>query len=195
MADGSRGALWTREDYLAWEERQERRHEFVAGRVVAMTGARNRHELIRGDIFFELKRQMRRKGPCEPFGPDTKVAIPNGNVRYPDVVVDCDPARDPNSQFAATPTVIFEVLSPSNRWLDRERKLADYQQIEACRMIVVVWSTAARLELLARNESGAWASTAEVFEGRDAVALLPVIGAELPLAEVYGGLSDADLPD
>jgi Uma2 family endonuclease len=160
-----------------------------------MTGARNRHELIRGDIFFELKRQMRRKGPCEPFGPDTKVAIPNGNVRYPDVVVDCDPARDPNSQFAATPTVIFEVLPPSNRWLDRERKLADYQQIEACRMIVVVWSTAARLELLARNESGAWASTAEVFEGRDAVALLPVIGAELPLAEVYGGLSDADLPD
>jgi Uma2 family endonuclease len=195
MADGSRGALWTREEYLAWEERQERRHEFVAGRVVAMTGARNRHELIRMNIAVALRLMLGRKGPCEPFGPDTKVAIPSGNVRYPDIVVDCTPDRDLNSQFAATPTVIFEVLSPSNRWLDRERKLADYQQIEACRMIVVVWSTAARLEVLARNESGAWASTAEVFEGRDAVALLPAISAELSLAEVYGGLSDADLPD
>jgi Uma2 family endonuclease len=195
MADGSQARLWTREEYLAWEEQQERRNEFVAGRIVAMTGARNRHEMIRGDIFFELKRQLRRMGPCEPFGPDTKVAVPNGNIRYPDVVVDCDPERDPNSQFAAKPTVIFEVLSPSNRWLDRERKLADYQQIPECRAIVVVWSTAARLEVLSRDENGAWASVAEVFEGRDAVALLPAVGAELALAEVYGGLSDADLPD
>ena len=129
MADGSQARLWTREEYLAWEERQERRHEFVGGRVVAMTGARNRHEQIRGVVFFQLKLQLRGRKPCEPYGPDTKVAIPNGNVRYPDVLVDCDPDRDANSQFSVAPTLIVEVLSPSNRWLDRERKIADYQAL------------------------------------------------------------------
>lgn len=32
---------FTAEDYLAWEETQVEKHEFVAGEVFAMTGARH----------------------------------------------------------------------------------------------------------------------------------------------------------
>lgn len=90
---------------------------------------------------------------------------------------------------------MVELPSPSNGWLGRERRLADYQRIEAGNTIVVVWSTAARLEVLARTDAGVQRSAAEVFEGLDAVAQLPAIGPELALPEVYARLSDADLPD
>ena len=60
---------------------------------------------------------------------------------------------------------------------------------------MIVWSSASLVEVLSRADDGAWASSAEVFEGRDAVVLLPAIAAEIALAEVYAGLTDADLPD
>jgi Uma2 family endonuclease len=93
------------------------------------------------------------------------------------------------------PTVIFEILSPSNRWYDRANKIADYQLLPACRHILIVWSTAARIEILSRLEDDNWARTAEVYEGREAQLVLAAIEIKLPLEDVYRGFTDADLPD
>jgi Uma2 family endonuclease len=195
MADGTAPLSWTRVDFLAWEEQQDTKHELVDGKVYAMAGAKNRHEKIKNNLVYFLRSVLPANGPCEPFGSDTKVAIPNDNFRYPDLVIDCTSPRNLDSQFAETPTVIFEILSPSNRWYDRERKLADYQLLPACRHIVVVWSTAARIEVLSRRDDESWARSADVYEGRDATVLLAALDTKVPLSDVYRGFADADLPD
>lgn len=195
MADGSLSNRWTPEDYLIWEEQQETKHELVDGKLYAMAGAKNRHEKIKRNLMIFLDQKLTANSPCEPFGSDTKVAIPNGNYRYPDLVIDCTQPRDLDSMFAETPTVIFEILSLSNRWYDRERKLADYQLLPACLHIVVVWSTAARVEILSRGQDGQWGRSADVSEGRDSIADLPAIETKLPLEAIYRGFADADLPE
>ncbi len=181
--------------YLAWEENQEFKHEFVGGFAVPSHGKTIRIAKLIGNLHFAIHQIDPANGPCEPFGSDTKVAIPNDNFRYPDLVIDCTSPRDLDSQFADTPIVIFEILSPSNRWYDRERKLADYQLLPECRHIVVVWSTAARIEVLSRHDDESWARRAEVYEGRDATILLAALDTKVPLSDVYRGFADADLPD
>jgi Uma2 family endonuclease len=160
-----------------------------------MAGAKNRHEKIKKNLITFLDRALPDDGPFEPFGSDTKVAIPNGNYRYPDLVIDCTQPRDLDSIFAETPAVIFEILSPSNRWYDRASKIADYQLLPACRHIVIVWSTAVRVEVLSRLEDDSWAREAEVYEGREALVVLAALDLKVPLDDVYRGFSDADLPD
>ena len=43
------------ETYLAWEERQEEKHEFVAGEVFAMAGARREHVVVSGNLAVPFK--------------------------------------------------------------------------------------------------------------------------------------------
>lgn len=42
------------DDYLLWEETQSDKHEFVAGEVFAMVGARREHVTVAGNIFALL---------------------------------------------------------------------------------------------------------------------------------------------
>jgi Uma2 family endonuclease len=195
MADGNSPLRFSAQEFLDWEEQQETKHELVDGKVYAMAGAKKRHERIKGNIYYHLRSKLPANGPCEPFGSETKVAIPNGNFRYPDLVVDCGQSKDLESVFAETPTVIFEILSPSNRWYDRANKIADYQLLPVCRHIVIVWSTAARIEILSRLDDDSWARSAEVYEGREPQLVLAAIDIKLPLEDVYRGFTDADLPD
>jgi Uma2 family endonuclease len=195
MADGNSQLRLSAQEFLDWEEQQDTKYELVGGKVFAMSGAKNRHEKIKNNVSFFLRSNLPDNGLCEPYGSDTKVAIPNGNFRYPDLVVDCTQPRNLDSVFAETPTVIFEILSPSNRWYDRANKIADYQLLPTCRHIVIVWSTAVRLEVLSRLEDDSWARAAEVYEGREAEVALAALDLKVPLEGVYRGFSDADLPD
>lgn len=180
---------------MDWEDRQGTKHELIDGKVYAMAGAKNRHEKIKKNIVSLLDRVLPANGACEPFGSDTKVAVPNGNYRYPDLVIDCTEPCDLESYFADTPAVVFEILSPSNRWYDRANKIADYQLLPACRHIVIVWSTAARIEVLWRLDDDSWAREAEVYEGREAEVALTALDLKVPLEDIYRGFADADLPD
>ena len=44
----------TKEEFLAWEERQELRHEFDGHKVIAMVGATQAHELIVANILLSV---------------------------------------------------------------------------------------------------------------------------------------------
>jgi Uma2 family endonuclease len=181
--------------YLAWEENQEFKHELVGGFAVPSHGKTIRIAKLIGNLHFTFHQIHLANGTYEAFGSQTKVVIPNGNYRYPDLVIDCTLLRDLDSVFADTPTVIFEILSPSNRWYDRASRITDYQLLPACHHIVIVWSTAARIEVLSRLDDDSWARTADVYEGREAEVLLAALDIKVPLNDVYRGFADADLPD
>ena len=52
--------------YLANEQGAEIRHEFIGGRVYAMVGASDRHNLVAGNIFVALHQHLR-GSPCQVF--------------------------------------------------------------------------------------------------------------------------------
>jgi Uma2 family endonuclease len=70
--------------------------------------------------------------------------------------------------------------------LDRTDKRRDYQRLASLRHYVLIAQDALRVEAYTRGRRG-WRF--EEIEGQDAVLALEAFGIELPLAEIYDGLS------
>lgn len=177
------------EDYLAWEEAQREKHEYVDGgpalrRLRMMTGGTFRHAQVARNVIRHLANRLV-GGPCQPIGSDFKVRGATGNSRYPDVTVECG-APDPKDLVADQPRVIIEVLSPSNDTFAQLRALEDYQSVAAAQCIVFLDQRKPSAKVWARDGAG-WRDY--WLEGGDAVLDLPSIGAQLSFAEIYDGVT------
>lgn len=173
------------EEYLEGEALADTKHEYVAGVVYAMAGAKNRHNVIANNILGELY-SLLRSHRCQPFNSDTKVRIRYGDdVRfyYPDAMVVCE-QNDLDEVFQDKPVIIFEVLSDSTARTDREEKRRAYQTIPTLRVYAVVESERWGVTCYHRPDDGAeW--TSELFKERDASVPLPVIAGALTLEAIY----------
>jgi len=147
---------FTREDFIAWENAQADKHEFVAGEVFAMVGARRVHVAISLNIAAKLKNHLR-SGPCRAFMADMKLEVKAADaVFYPDVLVTCHP-DDLKAEIAMHhPTVIIEVLSESTAAYDRGDKFASYRQIESLREYALIDPDSRRVEVFRRMDNGDW---------------------------------------
>jgi Uma2 family endonuclease len=67
--------------YLEFEEQSNIKHEYVDGEIYAMAGASEQHNLITGNIFFNL-RNATRGGHCKVFTSDMKLRMKNGQFYY-----------------------------------------------------------------------------------------------------------------
>lgn len=184
------------DEFLEWCTIQEGRHELIDGVPVAMAGARRAHDLVVVNALTSLRPGLR-GSPCQPFTGDFAVRIPSGNIRRPDVGVDCGPI-DPASLVAADPRLVIEVLSPSTRTFDALGKLREYQRVPGLRHIMLIDPEApqalhwrrdgdARSEGEGRDDGGRW--TDHAAEGLDAAIELPDLGVTLRLADLYEGLA------
>ena len=168
-------------EFLAWEERQERRYEFDGFRPVAMTGGTYEHDEITANLRQALKGRLAGK-PCRPCGPNVKI-LAGRSVRYPDVLVTCSPIPR-GATVIDDPVVVFEVVSKDNERTDRIDKLRDYGDTRSIRRYVILEQTSIGASVFARRGED-WIATV-LAEGD--VLQLPELGIELPLAECYAGL-------
>jgi len=136
------------------------------------------------NIIRSLGNQLR-GGPCRPTTSDLAVRIPAGNIRRPDVTIECGQA-DRRDMTVRDPRVVVEVLSPSTMSFDRFKKVVEYQTVGTLTHILLVDTEVPRIDVLARSGSETWASTR--YEGLDAKIDLPTINASLDLAEVFEGM-------
>ena len=83
-------ARFTLAEFLAWEDAQEWRHEFVDGEVFAMVGATRAHNILVSNLEHMLRAQLRPRG-CQAFHEGIKL-LAGEQCFYPDVIVTC--ARD-----------------------------------------------------------------------------------------------------
>ncbi|TFF17865.1 Uma2 family endonuclease [Jiella endophytica] len=175
----------TAEEFYAWQLEQDQNYELVDGIPVlpakAMTGASRRHDIITFNILSLLRQKLRGK-PCRPHTDDMTVRNPSGNIRRPDVIVDCKGGPD-RSMETGEPRVLFEVLSPSTMAFDRFRKVEEYKTNDSVRVVLLVASESSEVIVWRRDGEGGWHS--EIVEGLDATIALPEIGCELGMAEVY----------
>lgn len=182
MAVANRTSRMTRAEFLAWEDAQPERHEFVDGEIFAMVGATLNHNTVAGNVYALLREQLRATS-CRAYIETARVVTENSSF-YPDVFVACEQSR--KAKETREPVVIVEVLSPGTASYDRGRKWFAYQRIESLRHYVLVSQTEARVEVFTRATDG-WRYTGT--EGLDAEVALEAIGATLPLALIY---EDAD---
>ncbi|WP_428541637.1 Uma2 family endonuclease [Rhodopila sp.] len=166
----------TVDEFLAWERAQELRFEFDGIQPVAMTGGSLAHNRITTRLTVALVQHV--KSPCEPLGPELKVLTP-GRVRYPDASIICsEPDEDSD---IVSPTVVFEVMSPSTALTDRRVKAMEYAAVATIQSYVMLETD--RPEITVRRRSSGW--EAETIAGIDANLDLPEAGVTIPLAAIY----------
>ena len=176
---------WTLTAFLAWEERQELRHEFdgtgPVAMPVAMVGETLAHNIIAGNLYRTLADRLRGK-PCRAYFAGIKIEVA-GSIRYPDVVVSCTPAPG-RATLLPEPVVVFEILSPSTARTDRLLKNEEYRATPSIRRYLMLEQTLPRATMFAR-EDARWVGT---LLGPDAVIAMPELGIELPLAGAWDGV-------
>ncbi len=105
---------------------------------------------------------------------------------YPDLQVVCDP-KSGDTLYQERPVVIVEVLSESTRRTDLGEKRDAYLAIPTLKVLLFIESEAATALVFRRKSQGGFAE--EFYSGTEAVIGLPEIEAELPLADVFDGIS------
>ena len=184
----------TPSEYLAWEEMQQERHEYLDGETFAMTGARVAHNMIvvNALTFF---RQSLRGGPCQVFGADLKLRIDAANAfLYPDVMVTCDP-RDAASGADVVirhPWLIVEVLSDSTAAYDRGAKFERYRRIESLTHYLLVEQTRPYAELFRKNPQGEW--VLKPLAGDDTLRIEHPHAFDWPMATLFEGVAFEPAP-
>ncbi len=148
--------IMTAQEFIEWENAQPDKHEFLAGEVFAMVGARRVHVAIAGNCFAKIKDHLR-GGPCRAFMADMKLHLQTADaVFYPDVLITCHP-NDLKADLAMShPKVIIEVLSESTAAYDRGEKFALYRQLESLQEYVLIDPDTRRIEVFRRMDSGDW---------------------------------------
>jgi len=168
--------------FLEWEERQPLRYEFDGFAPVAMTGGSMGHAQIQRNLAVSLTNRLRGK-PCQFVGSDLKFLTADDRIRYPDGMVVCTPVAR-TAKMVRDPVIVFEVLSPSMGGNDRIVKAREYQATPSVRRYVMLEQDSVAAAVYIRGEA-AW--TFELLVA-DSSLVLPEIGVELPLAELYEGV-------
>lgn len=179
--------LYTPEEYLERERRAEHKSEYFAGEIVAMAGAKRKHNLIAVNITASLYAQLS-EAPCEVYSNDMKVQADKAKqFSYPDVVVVCgEPQfRDDQDDVLQNPTVIVEVLSPSTEAYDRGEKFLRYRQLESLQEYLLVTQNERRVERFTKQGDGSWRMT----EASDGEIVLDCIGCTLVFDNIYNKVS------
>lgn len=178
MAEPAMSLPMSRSEFLAWEHEQLEKYEFWQGEVFAMTGARQAHVMVAGNVFALLKSHLRGK-PCRAYISDMQLEVVAADaVYYPDVVVSCDPADLLAERVLQRPTVVIEVLSDSTAAYDRGVKFAAYRKLSSLKEYVLIDPERRTLEIFRRTEQDDW-----LLVTRDAAR-----GLVLPSLEFEAGL-------
>ena len=174
------------DEYLEGELVSQVKHEYVAGAVFAMVGAKNAHNMIAVNALLAFGSRLKGK-QCRPFNSDTKIRIRmKGHVRfyYPDMSVICAPNALSES-FQDQQVVIIEVLSDSTRRLDDGEKkdayftipsLTHYILLEQESPVAVVYHRVG--EYFERNE----------FTNLADVIVIDGLVLSFPLQDLYEGV-------
>ncbi|MEB3342130.1 Uma2 family endonuclease [Okeania sp.] len=144
------------EEYLEWEAKQEFRHEYIDGEIIAMTGSNLPHNDIAINFCMALKSHLRQRG-CRVNMSDAKVEdTKNSRYFYPALVISCNAEDLKSRKFIEHPKVIIEVFSPSTEKYDRGDKFKYYRQFSSLQEYVLVDSKSISVEIYQRGEGKIW---------------------------------------
>ncbi len=172
----------TIDEFLAWEERQELRWEFDGFAPVAMTGGAAGHSAIQRNLSIAPGVRLR-GNPCQVYTADLKIRGA-GSIRYPDASVVCSPVPR-TATVMDDPVVVFEVLSSGTASVDHVVKNREYRDTPSIRRYVMLEQDFIGATMFERSGED-WVGHVLCAE---AVLDMPEIGIQVPLAELYEGVT------
>ena len=180
----------TAEQYLAWEETNFEKHEYIDGEVRCMTGATGKHNRIMSSTNTAIGRQLD-DSDCFLLSSEMKVRSGNTRYLYPDLCAVCGEEKyeKENAMVLLNPVLIVEVTSPSSIDYDRGEKRDFYFDLPSIQAYLIIDQHRLYAELYTRAETG-W--HLQAFDSIDAVVPLESLECELPLAQVYRGITFSD---
>lgn len=171
------------EDYFKGEKSSPVRHEYIDGRVFAMSGVSLRHNLLTNKLFRRLVDRLDGTN-CTTFTTEVKVAASPTIYYYPDLAVTCNPIRQ-DEYVCPDPILLIEIISPTTEQIDRREKAKSYKEIGSLREYVIVEQAQQGVELHRRLDSGGW----EILQFSEGEQLhLSSIDLTLSLEDLYSGI-------
>jgi Uma2 family endonuclease len=175
MAEQAR-KLMTVDEFLAWDDGTDTRHELADGVIVAMAPPGGPHRTIVFNVSGVAYNALRGRRPCRGEV-EAGLRINEHVMWQADLAVTCESA----AREIVDPLLVVEVLSPSTRAHDLGRKLTDYKSLASVQEIWMVDSEQRWLQL--------WRRGGEGWTGQDLVGSTafdsPVLGAVVELDELY----------
>ncbi len=183
----------TVEEYLAWEETNFEKHEYIDGEVRCMAGAKAPHNRIMSNTNTAIGRQLD-DSDCFLLSSEMRVQAAETRFVYPDLSAVCGEeefARE-NEMELLNPVLVIEVTSPSTMDIDRGEKMDLYFEVPSIQAYLIIDQHRVCAQLNIRAQSG-WQAIS--FESIDDVVPLEVLSCKLPLAQVYRGIKFDAAPD
>lgn len=175
----------TREEFLAWEERQDLPFEFDGFVPLAMNGVTFAHAAIQANLLISLSSRLQ-NSPCRAVGHGMKI-VAAGSIRYPDALIVCTPVAL-DATIILDPVVVFEILSPSTQATDRGPKNREYRATPSIQRYVMLEADRIMATIFHRDGED-WVGHV-IYD--DATLDLPEVSVMIQLGEFYAGL---DLPE
>lgn len=174
--------------FLAWEADQPGKHEFLAGEVFAMVGARQKHVLVSLALAARLREHLRGTR-CRAYTSDMKLEVAAAEAVFnPDAMVSCDEADRQRPLAIQSPCLVVEVLSDATAAYDRGAKFAAYRLLPSLQEYLLVDIERRSLEVFRRQPQG-WVLAEPA--GTPPLLALHSVGLALTAEDVFG---DFDTP-
>ena len=176
----------TVEEFLDCCPNDQRHYQLIDGVIVAMAPPAIPHQIIAGNLTYELGAALRANRPHCAVRSQAGIA-PQGlsgrNHFETDITVTCEAGG--YKGIAAEPVLIVEIQSPSTERNDHFVTLPHYQRLASLQEILYVESERVAATLYRRNGEG-W-ETIEIL-GADARLHLETIGLDVALGDLYRGV-------
>lgn len=168
------------EDYLAFEEKSELRHEYYFENLIEKPGASYLHKLINGNLFFIFKMLFKDRHE-RVFMEGFKAFIKSEHVFfYPDLMISMPEAQ---KHYSTQPILIAEVLSDSTRNFDMVDKFIQYKKFESLQYYFLVEPDKHLVFFYKRMANNDWAI--ETYTAITDIIELPTLQTSIALKDIY----------
>lgn len=161
----------TADEFLAWDDGTDTRHELVDGVVTAMPPSTTRHGTVAGNAWGEITARLEKRPPCYAIV-EGGVRLDDGNHYKADVAATC--AEPSEALYVEEPFLVVEVLSESTGDRDLGAKTQRYLELPSLREIWLIDSRKRWVQVW-RRAGEAW------------IVGLPMRGSAAFASEALGG--------
>lgn len=169
--------LFTTEEYFKKEEKSLHKHEYHAGKIVRMAGAKFTYNQLAARVMqFTLNFIEEFNLEFELGTSDSKIWIDEfSKVLYPDaVIISQKPEYYSNDGMTIlNPLLIVEILSSSTQKHDRTTKFEMYRTVPSFKEYVLVNEDMPRVTVWTKQDNGSWLP--KDYKTIEAVAILKTI--------------------
>ena len=173
-------------EYLEMERASDEKHEYFDGQAYLMHGATLKHAKLSRSLVGNLFALV--EDSDYTVLANLRVTIPSrDSYMYPDLLIYRGKEELEDEQFDTllNPSVIFEIISPSTRSIDKGRKMMYYKEIPSLKEYFMVDTHSRLVHCLRKQPSGDW--RLETISGEGSVLLIETIQFDLPLSAIYKG--------